>query len=65
MLDETDTLFLPDGFEQDTALLESVEQDLDKHLSGNSWIHKANCVYTSYCLEKEFIIRYVHLLDRE
>ncbi|KAJ7133370.1 S-adenosyl-L-methionine-dependent methyltransferase [Mycena epipterygia] len=64
MLDETDTLFLPDSFEQDTALLEATDQDLDKHLSGNSWIHKANCVYTSYCLEKDFIVRITSCLRK-
>ncbi|KAJ7110615.1 S-adenosyl-L-methionine-dependent methyltransferase [Mycena epipterygia] len=57
MLDETDTLFLPDSFERDTALLQSADQDLNKYLVGHSWIHKANCVYTSYNLEKEFIVR--------
>ncbi|KAJ7110612.1 hypothetical protein C8R44DRAFT_883743 [Mycena epipterygia] len=62
MLDETDTLFLPDSFERDTALFETADHDLDKHLVRNVWIHNANCVYTGYNFEKEFIC---NLLDRE
>jgi len=57
MLDETDTMFLPDNFEQDAGLVDPANDDLTQHLAGNSWIQAANCIYTGYALQKEFIVR--------
>ncbi|KAJ7112780.1 hypothetical protein C8R43DRAFT_1138840 [Mycena crocata] len=54
LLDETDALFLPEGSESDAALL---DEDPKKHLTGDTWIQKANCLYTGYALEKELIVR--------
>ncbi|KAJ7083058.1 hypothetical protein B0H15DRAFT_923953 [Mycena belliarum] len=56
MLDEIDTLFLPDDFDQGNKPIGAAEPDLSKYLAGSSWITKANCIYTSYALQKELIV---------
>jgi len=55
MVDETDTLFLPENLEQDLELLDAATEDLSKYFQGNSWIHTANYIYITFALRKGLI----------
>ncbi|KAJ7077647.1 hypothetical protein B0H15DRAFT_805107 [Mycena belliarum] len=59
MLDELDPLFFKGQYSAPAA---GSSYDLDKHMGGTSWIDKANCIYTAFALQKNFVIGLTFLL---
>ncbi|KAJ7617097.1 S-adenosyl-L-methionine-dependent methyltransferase [Roridomyces roridus] len=54
LLDETDLIYFPEQFLLDPS---AFDDDLNKHLTSPTWIHKSNCIFTGYALQKGLVVR--------
>ncbi|KAJ7189210.1 S-adenosyl-L-methionine-dependent methyltransferase [Mycena filopes] len=53
LLEEADPILLT----EEQELLRSPADDvLSKYLTGTTWMHKANCIYTGYALKNHFVV---------
>ncbi|KAJ7276814.1 hypothetical protein C8J57DRAFT_1310492 [Mycena rebaudengoi] len=54
MMDESDPIFFID--KQFPPPIDAAGYDLNKYMDGNTWVNKANCVYTGFALQNGFIV---------